>query len=498
MSNSYFDWPAKSTAERFVAFDTVRSGDVNDALDLVSAGFEKMPTPAELNGGYGNYAPDTGSANQYVVELSSQITDYVEGLTVKFRAANANTGASTLNVNGMGAVAIVGPDGATALEAGQIVDGQMVECQYDGGNFQLKTYVAEATFSQSPGAIQGQSYTAVTTGGTGAAYTATPSPVWTAYAEHKTLFLRFAATCDAAATLNVSGLGATLQLVKQLGDGTFANVAAGDIPIGHRSRVTLLSTTQAWVETIPQKPARSHVSGLVPSVSGANFTLGAGEAIDSTGVKLLKLATAITKTTSAWAAGTGNGGLDTGTIAADTWYYHYLIERGDTGATDVIFSISSSGPLLPANYTLQSAKPVAVGKTNGSSQWASFTATEAVGGGLNYVWAAIPMDSATIGASRTLVTLSGVPALTVLANLNLTATHASLSAAIKAQCPSEDDGVPSASATPGCDTFTPSGGGTSVATKSIFTDSVGRIAARSTLSSTTFRAFTNAFTLPRR
>lgn len=41
-------------------------------------------------------------------------------------------------------------------------------------------------------------------------------------------------------------------LVKENSDGTFSNLAAGDIPINHRSRVTLISTTQALVEKMPQ------------------------------------------------------------------------------------------------------------------------------------------------------------------------------------------------------------------------------------------------------
>ena len=46
----------------------------------------------------------------------------------------------------------------------------------------------------------------------------------------------------------------------------------------------------------------------------------------------MTLAAAISKTTSAWAVGTGNGALDTGTIANSTWYHVYVIERTDTGA----------------------------------------------------------------------------------------------------------------------------------------------------------------------
>lgn len=96
--------------------------------------------------------------------------------------------------------------------------------------------------------IQNQTFEAVTTAGTSTAYTLTPSPANAGYAANQSYFVNFHAACGAAPTLNISGLGATINLVKQLADGTYANLAAGDVPINHRSRVTLLSTTQALVE----------------------------------------------------------------------------------------------------------------------------------------------------------------------------------------------------------------------------------------------------------
>lgn len=65
---------------------------------------------------------------------------------------------------------------------------------------------------------------------------------------------------------------------------------------------------------------------------------------------LMTLASALTKRLDAgWAVGTGNGGLDTGSVA-NTTYHVWLIERSDTGVVDVIFSTSATSPMLPANY----------------------------------------------------------------------------------------------------------------------------------------------------
>lgn len=81
-----------------------------------------------------------------------------------------------------------------------------------------------------------------------------------------------------------------------------------------------------------------------------DIDIAAGVAVDGTNVKVLRLAAGITKRLdAAWAVGTGNGGLDTGSIA-NTTYHVWLIMRSDTGVVDVLFSASASAPTMPANY----------------------------------------------------------------------------------------------------------------------------------------------------
>lgn len=82
------------------------------------------------------YAADGGTANTYAVTLSPAATAYTAGMVVRFKAANANTGASTLNVNGVGAINLKKSNGG-ALQANDIVANQLVEAVYDGTNFQI-------------------------------------------------------------------------------------------------------------------------------------------------------------------------------------------------------------------------------------------------------------------------------------------------------------------------------------------------------------------------
>jgi hypothetical protein len=76
------------------------------------------------------------------VALSKAPSAYTAGLQVRFLAANANTGASTLNVNGLGVKNLRRQDG-TALRAGDILAGMPVSATYNGTQFRLDTSTAK-------------------------------------------------------------------------------------------------------------------------------------------------------------------------------------------------------------------------------------------------------------------------------------------------------------------------------------------------------------------
>lgn len=97
------------------------------------------------------------------------------------------------------------------------------------------------------------------------------------------------------------------------------------------------------------------LNGLTLSNNSSDATndidIAAGAAVSDDGTTFIALGSGITKRLDAsWAVGTGNGGLDTGSIA-DTTYFVWLIKRPDTGVVDVLFSTSASSPTMPSNYT---------------------------------------------------------------------------------------------------------------------------------------------------
>lgn len=63
--------------------------------------------------GWVNAAVDTGSANQYVVTLNPPAAEYIDGFFLAFIPLNANTGPSSINVNGLGNLPILKADGSS-------------------------------------------------------------------------------------------------------------------------------------------------------------------------------------------------------------------------------------------------------------------------------------------------------------------------------------------------------------------------------------------------
>jgi hypothetical protein len=110
---------------------------VGDYFNLfpTAAGLNSFSQAADIQAQAQNYAPDTGSANAYVVNLTPALTAHVVGMPIRFKATHANTGASTFN-DGIGTGALVLPN-LSALTPNAIVVGGLYETIWDGTQFQL-------------------------------------------------------------------------------------------------------------------------------------------------------------------------------------------------------------------------------------------------------------------------------------------------------------------------------------------------------------------------
>lgn len=101
---------------------------------------------------------DTGAANAYVLANVPNIPALQNGYVLYWIPSHSNTGASTINVNGLGAVAIVNVDG-TALNSGQIVSGEPAQILYYGGSWMLLNAAAGVTSGSFVGQLGGVNVT---------------------------------------------------------------------------------------------------------------------------------------------------------------------------------------------------------------------------------------------------------------------------------------------------------------------------------------------------
>lgn len=227
------------------------------------------------------------------------------------------------------------------------------------------------------------------------------------------------------------------------------------------------------------------ISGLVMSrASATTFGVATGVAVTSDAAgsaasrRLIVLNTAITKSLSSWAVGTGNGGLDTGTVANNTWYHAYLISRDSDGLIDALISASPTTPTMPSGWT--NRRRIGSIRTDGSAQIVPFVQTAN-----RFRWVTPPLDVnvATLGTARSLYTLSVPTGVQTLAQFRVRASNAS-AWGLLIQETAETDAAPSTTASPLAD-FTATAGLNQYMNFERIADTSAQIAARSTVASTT-------------
>lgn len=100
------------------------------------------------------FGADAGASDTYVVTLSPVPAAYVTGQHYRFKANTANTGACTVNFNGLGAKTIKKAAGGitTDLADNDIRAGQWVDLVYDGTNMQMQSLLGNVPSGAAPGA----------------------------------------------------------------------------------------------------------------------------------------------------------------------------------------------------------------------------------------------------------------------------------------------------------------------------------------------------------
>jgi len=204
-----------------------------------------------------------------------------------------------------------------------------------------------------------------------------------------------------------------------------------------------LQALQAAVAIALSGSFRMFISGLTYANNASDATndidIAVGSCRDSTNVRNLVLASAITKRLdAAWAVGTNQGGLDTGAIG-NSDYYIWLIMRSDTGVVDALFSLSPTAPTMPSNYDYK--RLIGWFKRVGGTIVA-FETYELPGGGLDFRWDAPTADvslASTLGNARRTDAVKVPLNFSTLADLTILMYDASTAFQARVMCPDETD-----------------------------------------------------------
>jgi hypothetical protein len=132
--------PTKNTGDSYTASEVNQvndetEGSINDTGQTPSAGnLTQQSTAMSIYAAGGAFYTDSGAADAYVIStVGSKRAPiaYFDGMAIAFRAGNTNTGASTVNVAGLGVKTIQAYGAATI--AGDIRDNNITTAVYNAG-----------------------------------------------------------------------------------------------------------------------------------------------------------------------------------------------------------------------------------------------------------------------------------------------------------------------------------------------------------------------------
>jgi hypothetical protein len=180
-----------------------------------------------------------------------------------------------------------------------------------------------------------------------------------------------------------SGTGTTSQVLignasanPAFGAVNLASMVTGNLPVANLNSGTNASSSTfwrgdgSWATFVPAITLGTfrNLKGTWASNTTATWTADQ-ICVQTSGAAASLLLTNVSTTLNS--ATSGANGLDTGSIANNTWYYVYIIYNPTTTTTAVLMSASATSPTLPSNYTYSSGVIGAV-ITDGSAHFLGF------------------------------------------------------------------------------------------------------------------------------
>ena len=239
-----------------------------------------------------------------------------------------------------------------------------------------------------------------------------------------------------------AAFGATQGTVLYRGSGGWAALAPGTsgqvLTSAGPSANPAWQTPAAVSATVP----RSYLAGLTLSNDAITpntvLDIAVGVAASDDNAVLMSLTSAIAKSmASTFATGSGNGGLDAGTVAASSWYHVYLIANAAATSVDVLVSASATSPTLPSGFTKK--RRIGSIRTDASSRILAFSQN-----GDEFLWS-LPfgdVENAAISATAVTTVLSVPTGVKVTARTRHFFTSSTVGCELLVNSPDEGANAP--------------------------------------------------------
>lgn len=300
-----------------------------------------------------------GTANAITISSSTPAVSsftYTTGNTLLVPIASDNTGATTINVNGLGAVNILRQtsNGLVALARGELQAGQNAILYYDGTQFQLINRYP--LFGLATSLASGSTTDLGTIG------------------SH---FVNVTGTTTITSFGSSASVNEPIYLLKFAGALTLTYNATSLITPGGAD-IAIIANDELLVEYLGSgnwRIIQRWTTGVIPSIETVNaLSIRNNTGTPNTQIDI-SFSSSILCNTSNYcirtgsfsgtnnAAGTGVGGLDTGSLGASAWYYVYAISNGTT--TSTLLSTSATTPTMPSGYVYKYR--IGAVRTGGSS-----------------------------------------------------------------------------------------------------------------------------------
>jgi hypothetical protein len=409
MSNDYFNHTSPLSRHTLA-----RSTAINTFMTAIAAGFDKLPAELVLNQGRVNFASDGGAANAYTATMPKTWTSYVNGATVllEIGAGNTNTGACTLNVDGLGARAIKTFAGADPA-ASDLEAGKTYHLVYDASasQFKMLSYASQDTVNIATVADN------ITNVNTVAGISGNVTTVAGINANVTTV-----AGISANVT-TVAGVAANVTTVAGISSDV-TTVAADSVDIGTVAGISADIQTLADIE---DGTSATNAISTVASIS-ANVTTVAADGVDIGTVAGISADVSTVAGISANVTTVANDGTDIGTVAGLSADIQTLADIEDgTTATNAISTVAG----ISANVTTVANDGTDIGTVAGISgnvtTVAGISANVTTVAGISGNVTTVAGDSAAIGTvagiSGNITTAAGISAdITTVAGVSANVT----------------------------------------------------------------------------